>query len=179
MSATGRGAKRAENDYYPTPPESVFALLDEIGPITSSPILEPCAGDGAIVRAVNHWMEFHGHATPEWIAYDIKPRADWIRHGDGLCLMDDAPMIISNPPFNLAEEFVRSFESIPRSIWLLRLLFLGSAKRAEWLRRLKPNVYVLPDRPSFTGNGKTDMTEYAWFEFGETACGRLTVLRSK
>ena len=33
------------------------------------------------------------------------------------------------------------------------------------MRAQEPDVYVLPNRPSFTGHG-TDSCEYAWFVFG-------------
>ena len=47
-------------------------------------------------------------------------------------------------------------------VLLLRLNFLGTRGRAAFMRRHPPAVYVLPDRPSFTGKG-TDSIEYAWF----------------
>lgn len=46
--------------------------------------------------------------------------------------------------------------------WPLRLNFLGSKKRCKWLQADMPDVYVLPNRPDFTGDGG-DATEYAWF----------------
>ena len=46
---------------------------------------------------------------------------------------------------------------------LLRLNFLGSRKRAKWWRERRPEVYVSPARPSFSPDGRTDSTEYAWF----------------
>lgn len=45
--------------------------------------------------------------------------------------------------------------------FLLRLNWLASQKRAFWLRKNTPSVYVLPKRPSFTGKG-TDATDYCW-----------------
>ena len=47
-------------------------------------------------------------------------------------------------------------------VMLLRLNFLGSEKRASWLRANPPSIYVTPCRPDFTGGGG-DATEYAWF----------------
>ena len=65
------------------------------------------------------------------------------------------------------------------AIILQSLNWLGSAERAEWLRDLQPNVYVLPNRPSFvdkvlrdeaTGEEKvrkntTDALVYGWYVF--------------
>jgi hypothetical protein len=63
-------------------------------------------------------------------------------------------------------------------VMLLRLNFLGSGKRAAFFAREMPDIYVLPDRPSFTGRG-TDATEYGWFvwtpERGRRA-GKVEVL---
>lgn len=53
---------------------------------------------------------------------------------------------------------------------LLRLNFLGSQRRAAWLRAWTPDVYVLPRRPSFTGRG-TDSCEYAWCVWHEDRRG--------
>lgn len=66
--------------------------------------------------------------------------------------------IITNPPYSLAEEFLRkSLEIAPVVCFLLRLNFLGSQKRAAFLSKNPPDVYVLSERPSFV-NGKTDST---------------------
>lgn len=45
---------------------------------------------------------------------------------------------------------------------LLRLNFLGTEGRSAFMREHAPDVYVLPNRPSFTGT-KTDSIEYVWF----------------
>lgn len=85
-------------------------------------------------------------------------------------------LIITNPPFCLAQEFVdramlwRKCEC-SRVAMLLRLNFLGSSKRAAWWRsRPMPSIYVTPRRPMFglNKNGKmgSDSTEYAWFVWG-------------
>lgn len=46
---------------------------------------------------------------------------------------------------------------------LLRTAFLESKKRYNfWQKHLLNKLYVLSQRPSFTGKG-TDATSYAWF----------------
>ena len=78
-----------------------------------------------------------------------------------------ADVMIMNPPFSHALDFViHGMSMAPTVIMLQRLNWLGPA-RAEWLRRNQPDVYVLPKRPSFTADGSTDATEYAWFVWGE------------
>jgi len=80
--------------------------------------------------------------------------------------------IMGNPPYSLAEEFVRhSFEIVEDSgyiFFLFRLAFLESQKRIPLYRDYPPKrVYVLQRRPSFfSANGKTrttDATSYAMF----------------
>ena len=71
-------------------------------------------------------------------------------------------LVITNPPFQLAMEFVqhamRFIQPAGAVAMLLRLNWLASLKRADFLRRFCPDVHVLPRRPSFTGRG-TDATE--------------------
>jgi hypothetical protein len=69
---------------------------------------------------------------------------------------------ITNPPYMFAAEFIAaSFRMSRITVMLLRLPFLASAQRAEFMQKNAPDVYVMPNRPSFTGGG-TDATDYAW-----------------
>ncbi len=88
-------------------------------------------------------------------------------------------MAIGNPPYSLAQEFVEHAMSIADSVWfLLRIDFLGSKKRGPWYRDgITPDIYVLEKRPSFTGDGKTDSNNYAWFNwYGKQTKGKVRVL---
>ncbi len=71
-------------------------------------------------------------------------------------------VIITNPPYAQALDFVRqSLKLAPVVAMLLRLNWLAGAERHAFLTEHPPDVYVLPNRPSFTGEG-TDATDYAW-----------------
>lgn len=92
-------------------------------------------------------------------------------------------VLITNPPFSLAIEFIEhSMRLFPGAYlaFLLRLNFLGAQARSAFWRRHAPDVYVMPKRPSFTPDGKTDSTEYAWFVWPggkhDRTAGRLEVL---
>jgi hypothetical protein len=91
-------------------------------------------------------------------------------------------LVIGNPPYEHAEEFIRHslFRLSKRGemIFLLRLAFLASHSRGAGLWRESPPmiVYVLGKRPSFTGNGKTDATDYALFHWRAGYTGE-TLLR--
>ena len=172
MSATNRGAKRSVADFYGTPAWCVHRLLEMCPLPSGGRWLEPCAGDGAIIRATNEWMR----QPPKWYASDVRMDCEpalrplahrlWI----GNHLLDCNPLAqrryavaITNPPFSIAWDFVwRTLPLAGFTVMLLRLNFLGSIKRHAQMQRHMPDIYVLPNRPSFTG-GKTDATEYGWF----------------
>jgi hypothetical protein len=184
---------RVENDFYPTPGWCVRRLLEAFDPLSewvaseqaqpTPPLrwLEPGVGDGAIVRAVNEfYIERDGGVSIEWQGWP------------GLfCVSDlDAPdlparlggpfsVAIGNPPYNKAAAFIDFARKHAETVvMLLRLNFLGSDKRAAFMRQYPPDVYVLPNRPSFVNEGRTDSTEYAWFVWPPwlRERGRLQVL---
>jgi hypothetical protein len=174
MSAAGRGAKRAPYDYYPTPEWAVEALAANMGTDAAMPHLlkwgEPCAGDGAIIRAM-------------WRAQRVEPRQwEWAEIREGLdylggdnferqpvtegsrITLRQVDAIITNPPFSIAREFVEQSQKEADFVaYLLRLNFLGGQCRREfWQDNAPTHLYPLSKRPSFTGKG-TDATDYAWF----------------
>jgi hypothetical protein len=63
--------------------------------------------------------------------------------------------------------------------FLLRLGFLESEARREFFQQMGvPDLYILPNRPSFTGQG-TDASTYAWFLWSEQPAkiGRVQILK--
>lgn len=206
MSATGRPKKdgtrteRAADDLYETPCWVTWALLGAAG-LPGGEWLDPCAGRGAIIDAVRQVM----NSPIGWWA--IEKRSDceevlrlklgeYVYIGDFLAdLPSDLPydqgrvpkegrvdVVITNPPYSHALEFIQKcMDRWPTATlaFLLRVNFLGSQKRASWLREHTPDVYVLPKRPSFTDGG-TDATEYAWMVWPhgakERKSGRVKIL---
>ena len=178
-------APRIEDDFYPTPAWCVRRLLEACDPLSewvaseqvSLRWLEPGVGDGAIIRAVNEfYIERDGEVSIEWRGFDVRETA-LTRGWPGLFFRSalDAPdlsarlggpfsVAIGNPPYNKAAAFI-DFARLHAEtvVMLLRLNFLGSDKRAAFMRQFPPDVYVLPNRPSFVNEGRTDSTEYAWF----------------
>lgn len=192
MSSTKKNSnKRIENDFYPTPSWCVDRLLDVL-PINHGHWLEPAAGTGAIIKAVNANKSF----CPTWTAIELqeKFKTDLEAHVEPSRVYMDSYMetainteydvIITNPPFSIALEFIkRSIELNPEYVcMLLRLNFMGSVERSEFLRNYTPDVYVLPNRPSFIGKG-TDSIEYAWFvwekekNYGTSGSGLIKILK--
>ncbi len=170
MSATNRGAVRRPDDFYETPSWCVERLLERLE-LPGGEWLEPASGGRAIVNAVNHVRD-----DVSWTTTDLREGLDFLQTEKWWTRFAVA---ITNPPYSLAMEFVE--HALPIAdyvVMLLRLNFLGSEKRGVFMRREAPDVYVLPNRPSFTGGG-TDATEYCWMvwtpERGRRA-GKIEVL---
>lgn len=175
MSATGRGPRLGgPEDFYATPSWAVDRLLEAWDP-PGGLWVEPSAGNGAVVRAVNA-----RRTDVRWLAIEVRPEerqtledcSSEVIIGDFLTFdlearRDEPAVVIGNPPYALAQEFIeRALDLYPNAFhaYLLRLNFAGSDERAPFLRRRVPSVYVLPDRPAFRNDG-SDNTEYAWFTF--------------
>lgn len=86
---------RIPRDKYPTPLEAVLPLLPHLTPKTS--FIEPCAGDGRLVRH----LESHGHVCFD--AFDIEPDGPEVDAGDALGIVVDVEpgdVCITNPPWD-------------------------------------------------------------------------------
>lgn len=150
-------------------------------------ILDPCAGGNTV--PINWVMkrDREGNATQvveipvsgmsypialnrSVVTMDIRPDspAKYIRdYLNDPCPTDGPPeIIISNPPFSHAWEFIKhSLKIVSPSgfvVMLLRLNFFGSKQRNEWFRNgnMPHEVYIHSKRLSFTPDGKTDSIEY-------------------
>lgn len=189
MSAKGRGpALGGDLEVYPTPAWAVHRLLERADFLQPGLWLEPCAGYGAIIRAVAADERFLGTVT--WAAVEIRPEVEGLLHesfrlarapgpaviADFLRMDHEAvaaelrgcKVVLTNPPFSLAEQFLfRCAQVAPDAhvCFLLRSNFIGSERRAEWMRDHMPDSYQLPQRPSFRDDddaGGTDSAEYTW-----------------
>lgn len=145
-----RKSERREYDTYETPVWAVEALLEVIPIDMKKKYMEPCRASGRIYNFLpigSAWGEIRqgvDYLTTEYNHTDI---------------------IISNPPYSLAQEFVeKALRDADVVIMLLRLGFLESMKRWEWWQDNPPtSLLVLSQRPSFTEDGKTDGSGYAWY----------------
>lgn len=171
MSATNRGLPRLKKDQYFTPDWLIKAILPYVLPMEHSlDVLEPACGTGSIVNEINN---FRLPSQPKVDAMDIEYQgcgreADFLKEHP----IAKYDLIITNPPYSLAMQFVQhalKFRRTEKSIvaMLLRLNWLGTLGRKEWLRDNTPSVYVSPQRPKFSlnKNGKlgSDACEYGWF----------------
>ena len=142
-------------DFYPTP-----AWCYEKLPIDWTifkDAYEPCEGDGRIKEYLNSLGVFTKGS-------DLQQGVDYLT-----TTFPSVDLILTNPPFSLAQEFItKALTEANTVIMLLRLNFLGAQKRFSFWKDNEPtSLYVLSKRPSFTGAG-TDSTEYAWFVWDKT-----------
>jgi hypothetical protein len=166
MSSTNRGGIRSEADFYETPSWCVHRLLERLD-LPGGMWFEPGAGTGNIIRAVNSYrkdVQWTALEQPEFSHFPSGLVSRFIQE-DYLQFSDPErfDVIIGNPPYRLAQEFID--KSLPKATWvvmLLRLNFFGTATRQPFFESTAPDVFVLPNRPSFVF-GVTDSVEYGWF----------------
>lgn len=156
MSSTNRGSKRLDKDEYQTPVWAVKKIVGEINWDDVHSFLEPCFGTGNIYKNVPIQ-----NVPTKKLSCDINTNMDYFNHH----FMNTVDLIITNPPYFLALEFLeKSLSDAQTVIYLLRLNFLGSQKRHKfWTLNPPSHLFVLSKRPSFTDDNHTDSTEYAWF----------------
>jgi hypothetical protein len=175
VSATNRGAPRHALDRYETPAWCVAALLRETDIRDHTWILDPCCASGAILHTIR------GLTQVRCFGVDIEPsyngeshRGDWL-NDRRFAKIPPGTLIVSNPPYRQAADFIRvAISRTTPAWWLLRLNFLGSDRSRIGLWPHLSRVLVLCPRPSFTGGG-TDACEYAWMRFDPARVSECTL----
>lgn len=196
MSATGRKkhntketqVERDPFDYYPTPNWCVQRFLEKAAHrLPVGDWIEPAAGDGAIIRSVNQFG--NGLEKVRWTAIDVQEKfeeplqvltnAVWVgNYTKYTHPQPRAKVCITNPPYKLAEAMVKHAQThADVVVMLLRINFLASEARRDWMNKNTPDIYVLPNRPSFRGKG-SDATEYAWFVWDDKSSGKIFILET-
>jgi len=184
MSATNRGSKRIKSDFYKTPQKTIEILLKN-HKIKGTHILEPCAGDGSIIKPLRQYYN-NLHITAIETRTEEEKKLNII--SDNVIIDDflnfypqnNFDTIITNPPYSIAQEILEHCFKISNKnteiIVLLRLAFLESKKRFNfWQKYIVNKLYVLSERPSFTGKG-TDATAYGWFVFNNSQTQHIKII---
>jgi hypothetical protein len=173
---------RQKDDFYSTP----LAVIDSILPHLplGRDILEPAAGDGAILQRLRARGVQRERLTAIELDRDRSLECDRYARtlrGDALDMSwATASLVITNPPFKLAQRFVEKAlacveETGGTVAMLLRLTFLESRERIALHNNYPADVYILPSRPKFV-HGKTDMVTSAWFVWGPSRGGHWGIL---
>ena len=178
MSSTNRhnAEKRHIADYYVTPVKDIITFLGALDEevsldIWDKTILDPCAGgdlshDMSYPKALREYYaipdDWNGIKTID-IREDslAETKCNYIE-----TKLDYKPfLIISNPPFNQAMEFIKKalddVEDGGYVAMLLRLNFLETKARKDFFDNYMPTwIFVHHKRMSFTDAGGTDSVAY-------------------
>jgi hypothetical protein len=166
--ATKRFADIDGPDFFPTPAWATHALIDNER--FKGPIWECACGDGAMARVLEK--------MPNRVeASDLYDRGYGEAGKDFLKTRRKIANIVTNPPYNSAEGFVRVGiqTATQKFALLLRLAFLEGRNRCETIFSVHPpsRVWVFSERISFYPTGAirkgTGTTAYAWFVWDKDA----------
>lgn len=166
---------REKDDFYPTPPEGITALL-KVERFEGA-IWEPACGDGAISSVlIQSGYEVHS--------------SDLVDRGFGENRVDflmeykpRAPNIVTNPPFKMVAPFIRkSLDLTTRKVaMLLRLACLEGNERGELFETTPiARVWVFKarlqfKRPGWEDTGAGGMLPFAWFVWEHGYIGKPTL----
>lgn len=158
MMAGGNPAEgRQDNDFYSTPPEVTHALL--LKETFHDDVWECAAGSGAMSDV----LQLHGYTV---VSTDVNPQRDDVKRFDFLKRgTTRAPSLVTNPPFSLAEPFIRHAHKlgVEKMALLLKSSFWHAKSRMDLWNLWQPaRIYPLLWRPDFMGKGRPTM-EVAWF----------------
>lgn len=162
--------KRHEYEFYATPEWAIKKLLEHRRLYGN--ILEPTAGDGAILKAIRN----HGYKNPITSVEIRRVEEKKLQEFGNVFISDflhwqpdqKYDTIITNPPFNIAKEIVmKCFEVVSEKgqiIMLLKTAHLECGDRYNfWQNYPVSFLYALSERPYFEDDNDTDQAAYAWF----------------
>ncbi len=192
MSAKGRKSQ-PENveEFFETPSWTVDTLiLSDLLKLPGGTWLEPCAGTGNIIKAVNRLRD-----DVDWIIVELQTRfipqlkelrrrgrdrilepGDFVHRNWAKELVGVVDVAIFNPPFSLTLPFVEA--AFARAQWVVCLQrkgFFGTQIRSRWLQTYCPDDLSLWKRPSFRSDNQTDSTEYSWYVWPPDPFGRIGI----
>lgn len=162
--------ERKPSDLYPTPVDGTESLIPVLKELGVKRIWEPACGDGRLARV----LEWHGF---EVVATDLR---EYPGYGvGGLDFLNENPlekwgwdigeidMIVTNPPFSLAEEFIRKALSItPKAAMLLKQTYwnVGGRSTGLWLDHMPDLELKLTWRLAFLAKerGNSPLMDCMW-----------------
>jgi hypothetical protein len=174
-SITGYSKKRANGDFYPTPPHATEALLSVEK--FNGTILEPACVQGHISKV----LENKGYSVTSRDIFEYgygEPGHDFLVFPQ--CSSFDN--VITNPPYSHAREFVEAALYVSRNkvAMLLKLSFLEGVTRKGFFKETPfKKIYVFSRRISLTRLGEPmvnkGMITFAWFIWDKQYEGEPTI----
>lgn len=158
--------KRKPADFYPTPADVTHALCQWLDLGQGIQIWEPACGDGAMAKVLLHYAD-------SVIATDYREDSGYGYGGVDFLKQPEDPdeklspdWIITNPPFNLALDFIRhALTFTPNVAMLLKATYWNAAGRAKFFSD-HPPAWILPLtwRPAFleAERGSSPLMDVMW-----------------
>lgn len=161
--------EREKNDWYIEPEWCSYRLFDVEE--FNDGIWDPACGSGRIVRSaiMQGYRAFGSDKVRRWdgaVVYNFFSDPPLIR---------PVPQIASNPPYAIADDFVRRACNISsKSCFLLPLAWMAGNARSKWLSKIGlRRVWVLCPRPSMPpgemvlrgGPVSGGTKDFAWYTF--------------
>jgi hypothetical protein len=164
-----RAWERKPSDFYPTPYDVTESLMPIVGALLmpGAKIWEPCSGDMDMSRV----LEWHGY---EVTSTDLRETGQGF---GGFDFLNDDPvekwgwspdpdMIVMNPPFSLAKEFIeKALQYTPNVACLMKIDYWNAVSRLPlWQRRIPQFFLPLTWRPAFLQKerGNSPLMNCAW-----------------
>lgn len=170
MSKRTPGLPRRPREYWATPFVAVRPIVPFVPP--SARWIEPCAGDGAIVRHMARLMP----SAPCVGAYDIEPQSAEVRRADALTLEMRPDLYITNPPWPRAGSggepvlgLIKHLAVLAPTWMLLPWDFAANIYFGEVSRISQIAIPI--GRVSWMGNGSGGKDNAGWFLFDGRAIG--------
>lgn len=177
--------ERKPADFYPTPydgTESLIPIIETAFP-DGAKLWDPCAGDMDMVRVLE-WHGFQTAATDirhtgqgvggiDFLNDDVTEKYGWI---------PDPDMIVMNPPFSLAAEFIeRALSYTPNVACLMKMDYWNAVRRMPlWKTHTPAFFFPLTFRLAFLKDerGNSPLMNCAWAvwlddkfrDFGKDVC---------
>jgi hypothetical protein len=158
------GFERRERDFYPTPYEAVLPLLPHLPERVR--FVEPCAGDGRLVRH----LERHGHHCID--AFDLEPQDASVRQANALNVWPTSGhMVITNFPWSrvMLHPLLDHWRLLMPVWTLLDANWLFTAGAAPYLRFVS-DVVVVGRVKWIEGSKQTGKDDSIWMRIQADPC---------
>lgn len=153
-------------DFYKTPPIAVQKLIEREEFSRMGPIWEPACGDGVISEELKKL----GYSVESSDLYD------WGYGETGVDFLKSSKKvesIITNPPYNLAEQFVRKSLGCSNKVALLLNLDFAKSKKRYPLFKESPPARIWVFSRQIAGDPRvSDFMVKAWWIWDKTRRGK-------